>query len=252
MVIHCIFASGITIKLFFMKRWILSTAIIALSLASCDKENRECPGSTEKTFTAATFSKVRATDGFYVNIVKGNDFSVKAKGCENDLNDISVTLENGNFVEIKYKRQKKDRYRVDFTITMPLIYHVILDGAAKGTISGFNKEDYSTKIALSGASELSFNENTQYVQFDISGASKLTLKGATETIKGMASGASVLNAFDAPAKEVDIAVSGASKANVQATQQLTVEASGASQVVYRGEPTHKDFSTSGGGKITKE
>ncbi len=235
-----------------MKRWILSTVIVALFLSSCDKENRECPGSIEKTFTVANFSKVRATDGFYVNIIQGNDFSVKARGCENDLNDINVSIGNGGFVEIKYKNQKKDHYRVDLTVTMPYVYNVVLDGAAKGTLTGFTGGDYTARIVLSGASELSVNENTLYTQFDISGASKLTLKGATETIKGMASGASTLNAFDAPAKEVDIAVSGASKANVQAIQLLIVESSGASHVVYRGEPANKDFSTSGGGKITKE
>jgi hypothetical protein len=235
-----------------MKRWILSIAISSLVLTSCDKENRECPGSTEKTFTVASSSKVRAQDGFYVNIVKGDDFSVKAKGCENDLNDVSVSTGNGGFIEIKYKNHKKDRYRVDFTITAPLMYHVILDGAAKATVTGFKNQDYVTKIALSGASELTMNENTADTQFDLSGASKLTLKGATQSLKGTASGASILQAFDAPSPEIDIAVSGASKANVNATQLLTIDASGASQVVYRGNPTQKDFSTSGGGKITKE
>ncbi|MCG2617371.1 DUF2807 domain-containing protein [Terrimonas sp. NA20] len=235
-----------------MKRWILSAAIVALSLASCDKENRECPGSTEKTFTATAFSKVKAGDGFYVNIVKGNEFSVKAKGCENDLNDINVSVINGGIVEIKYRNQKNDRYRVDFTVTMPMVYSVILDGAAKGTVTGFKGDDYTTKIVLSGASELSMNENTAYTQFDISGASKLLLKGATETLKGFASGASVLNAFDAPADDIDIAVSGASKANIHATRLLTADASGASQIIYRGNPVQKDLSTSGGGKISKE
>ncbi|MET0462443.1 MAG: head GIN domain-containing protein [Chitinophagaceae bacterium] len=235
-----------------MKGWILTTAIAALFLASCNKEDRECPGSTEKTFTATAFNKVKASDGFYVNIVKGNEFSVKAKGCANDLEDINVSVINGNIVDIRYRNHKNDRYRVDFTVTMPLAYSIILEGAAKGTVTGFTGDDYTTKIALSGASELTMNDNTAYTQFDISGASKLLLKGSTETLKGVASGASILNAFDAPADDIDIAVSGASKANIYATRVLTVDASGASQVIYRGNPTQKDFSTSGGGKITKE
>ena len=102
-----------------MKNWILISAL-ALLLASCDKEKQECPGSTEKTFAITGFTKIKAGDAHHVTVTKGNEFSIKANGCTSDLNDLELSLDANHILDIKYKNHKSNRYRVDFTITMPI------------------------------------------------------------------------------------------------------------------------------------
>jgi hypothetical protein len=165
---------------------------VALLFASCDKEKQDCPGATEKTFAITGFTKVNAGDAHHITISKGSEFSIKANGCSSDLNDLEISLQSNHILNIKYKNFKNDRYRVDFTITMPLLVSANLAGASKGNISGFGGQNTVIRTVLSGASECTVSGTGINASFDISGASKLYLSGNTESLYGTISGASEL------------------------------------------------------------
>jgi hypothetical protein len=234
-----------------MKNWFLFFSL-ALLCASCDKEKQECPGSSEKTFTITGFTKINAGDAHHITINKGNEFSIKANGCTSDLNDLELTLDANHILDIHYRNHKQNRYRVDFTITMPQLIAANLSGAAKGTISGFGGQNSVIRTVLSGASECTVAGTGINAAVEISGASKLVLTGNTESLYGNISGASRLEAYGVAATEVDISVSGSSKAYVRPLQVLIAEATGSSQVYYKGNPATKHFETSGNGKIIQE
>lgn len=234
-----------------MKNWILLLCL-AILVGSCDKENKECPSSTEQTFALTGFSRVNAGDAHHVTITKGTEFSIKASGCSNDLNDLELTIDANQSLEIKYKRYRKNRYRVDFSITMPTLTSVNLSGASKGFISGFAGQNSVIRTILSGASQCIMTGTGINASVEISGASQLTLSGNTESLYGNISGASQLNAYGVAATEVDISVSGSSKAYVNPLESFFASASGSSQIYYRGNPTTKHFETSGNGKIIHE
>src|SRR5688572_12673488 len=224
----------------------------ALIIVSCEKEKQECPGATEKTFAITGFTKVFAGDAHHVTISKGSEFSIKANGCSGDLNDLELNLESNHILNIKYKNFKNDRYRVDFTITMPHLVSVNLSGASRGNISGFAGQNSVIRTILSGASECSVSGTGINAQFDVSGASKLYLSGNTESLYGTVSGTSELRSYDVAATEVDISVSGSSKAYVRPLDVFFAEASGNSVVYYKGSPNTTHFETSGNSKIIHE
>ena len=72
--------------------------------------------------------------------------------------------------------------------------------------------------------------------FSLSGASQLRLNGKGQKMNGIISGSSLLSAFSYPSAQVVLIVSGASSGKVSVAQQLEVNASGASLVLYRGNP----------------
>lgn len=234
-----------------MKNWVLLFGLTLL-FASCNKEKQECPGSSEKTFALTNFTKVKVGDAHHVSIIKGNEFSIKASGCTVDLDDLEVTIEPGYTLEIKYKNQKQHRYRVDLTITMPRLISANLSGAAKGDISGFGGQNTVITTVLSGASECNVSGTGINAALDISGASKLVIAGTTGSMYGNISGASRLEAYGVAATEVDIDVSGSSKAYVRPLQVFFAAASGNSLIYYKGNPATKHFETSGNGKIIQE
>ena len=86
---------------------------------------------------------------------------------------------------------------------------------------------------------------------DISGASKIRLPLKVENIDAEISGASTLDGFDANSLEVFPELSGASKAEVSATKNLSVKTSGASKVFFKGEPKVTE-DLSGSSKVSKE
>jgi len=234
-----------------MKNWILILSTTLLFF-SCDKERQECPGATEKTFAITGFTKVNVVDAHHVTITKGNEFSIKANGCATDLNDLELTLENNHILNIKFKNFRNDRYRVDFTITMPLLVSANLSGASKGIVSGFGGQNTVIRTVLSGASECSISGTGINASLDISGGSRLYLSGNTESLYGIISGASELRSYDVTATEVDISVSGSSKAYVRPLNVFFAEASGNSLVYYKGSPNTTHFETSGNSKIIHE
>jgi hypothetical protein len=232
-----------------MKNWIF-ISITAIFIVSCDKKH-ECP-STERTFDLTGFTKINAGDAHQVTITKGDEFSIKARGCTVDLNDLELTLESNQILNIKYKNSWNDRYRVDFTITMPRLVSVNLSGASKGFISGFGGQNTVIRTVVSGASECSVSGTGINASVDISGASRVYLSGNTEHLYGTISGASELRSYDVSATEVDITVSGSSTAYVRPLQSIFADASGNSVVYYKGTPTTTHFETSGNSKIVRE
>jgi Putative auto-transporter adhesin, head GIN domain len=234
-----------------MKNRVLSFALTLL-LASCEKEKQECPGLSEKTFANTGFARINAGDAHHVTVFKGTEFSIKANGCTSDLNDLELTVDANHILDIRYKNHRKNRYRVDFTITMPLLVTVNLSGAAKGTINGFGGQNSVIRTVLSGASECTVSGTGINASLNLSGASKLVISGNTESLYGSVSGASQLEAYDVAATEVDIDVSGSSKAYVRPLEVFFAAASGNSRIYYKGNPPTKHFETSGNGKIIRE
>jgi hypothetical protein len=85
----------------------------------------------------------------------------------------------------------------------------------------------------------------------ISGSSSLVLVGSGNTLDGNLSGASVLRAFDFPHQTSKVVATGASSAKVLVSSNLIANASGASVIIYRGNPA-VDAYTSGGGSVFRE
>lgn len=235
-----------------MKNIILAAGLSLFLLSSCEKENRECPGAIEQTFPLAGFSRINAGGSFTVTITKGDNFSVKASGCSNDLNDLDLSIEQGNTLDIRYENYKANRYRVDFVITMPQLVTLNLSGVAKGTVSGFQGQNSILRNVVSGEAECAVNGTGINAQVELSGKATIHITGITEGLYGTISGDSRLNAYDVAANEVDISCSGSSKAYVKPIQAFFAEATGESRVYYRGNPPVKNFVTSGNGKVIQQ
>lgn len=108
-------------------------------------------------------------------------------------------------------------------------------------------------VELTGASKADMDLNVLGdFNVQIKGASKMDLKGTCESFKVKGSGASKINAKDLIAKNVDINVSGANHSNVYASDNITIDASGASEIVYSGNPKNVKQSNHIGSNIRKE
>ncbi len=86
---------------------------------------------------------------------------------------------------------------------------------------------------------------------DCSGASKIKLTGTAVDVNMDLSGASDIFAFDMPAENYDIEISGAGNAQLTVNKRIRAEISGAGSVKYKGSPTEIDQSVSGAGSIKK-
>jgi hypothetical protein len=233
-----------------MKKVILGLALFT-GFISCTKETKDCPSSTERTYTESGFTKVSAGATFTVKITQGTSYSIKAKGCSNDLNDLRIENSQGQ-LEIEFNGYRNDRYRVDLEITMPFLTSINLSGAAKGTVTGFSPQSTFMRAVMSGTATCTINDIPDLVAADLSGAAELSLHGATTDLVANLSGTSRLNAYGTTADDVDLSTSGTAKAYVQARQSLVVIASGDSRIYYKGNPSNLQVDRSGSAQVIHE
>lgn len=222
-----------------------------IAFVSCEKEKQDCPSSTEKTFANAGFTRISAGETFTVNVQQGTAFSIKAKGCSNDLEDLLVTEQNGVLV-IRYNHHKKGRYHVDFNITMPAIGTIILEGAASGKLTGFHQQALSLKTNLSGTAKCTVADVPSLLSADLSGASTLNVAGTATDLIANLSGDAKLNAYTASFTDADVYTSGTANIHLQVQQSLAAFASGDSRIYYKGNPTNVNIEKSGNAKVIKE
>lgn len=199
------------------------------------------------------FSRIDAGGAFEVIITKGEPQSVIIESDENLLDKIITEVNNGT-LELSSKGLRNFS-KLKTYITVPDLTEVYAHGAS--TVKGTNLFD-SQKfiIEVSGAGEVFFEVSTGDLITELSGASELVLKGTAEYHKSVLSGASELKAYDLVTENTDIETSGASNANVHATNSLTANSSGASKIKYKEDPQLLNISEgstkykSGDGSIT--
>jgi len=207
----------------------------ALFLTSCFVDDPGPRQEMEQSFTVVDFDRLEMGDAFHVRVEQGNYFEILATGDRRNIEDLVVKKE-GRTLVIRYDRNRSRRHDTYITITLPELFSVNFSGASESRVSGFTGLD-ELDVFLSGASICQLDVASNRLKVVLSGASYLNLRGDGEALEANLSGASAIKAFDFLVKHARLNLSGASDGNVAVTDELEVIASGASHVVYRGEPT---------------
>lgn len=204
---------------------------------------------SKRTFSVSGFEKLDMGSAFVITVTQASSYKVDVAGREQDLKDLVVKVSNGR-LDIGYPNNWggwKNRKEVYVTITMPKLTGVNFSGASKAKVSGFTSESFD--IDISGASQATFDINAKNLALDCSGASGITIVGDGQKLSADVSGASSINAYDFKVSTANIDASGASGAKVYVTSKIVAEASGASNVRYKGGATNVVANTSGAGSV---
>ena len=184
--------------------------------------------ATEKR-EVAKFDSVDVGGVFQVEIVAQKDFGVIVEADDNLLPFI-VTEVRGNTLNVKTKKRKR------FSTSNPIRIKVFAPNIENLEVSGV------AKVSLS-------NIDNDSLKIDSSGASKINLEGKSKNLNIDISGATRVNAKELKTEKASVDASGASKAYVFASNELKTDLSGASKVVYSGNPTNIDKKLSGASSI---
>lgn len=109
------------------------------------------------------------------------------------------------------------------------------------------------QIQVSGGSDLVGGvEVSEELNIEGTGGSDLRLKGTANNMKVKVTGGSDFEGIDLKAEYVIIEATGGSDANVWVQKEMFAEARGGSDIHYKGDPTIKHKSATGGGSIHKK
>ena len=140
-----------------------------------------------------------------------------------------------------------------FTIASPHLRAIQVYGASQiETLDQLTLTLPSLTLDLNGAAKADLQLNVQTLTIDAKGASKLELEGMAQDVNITIAGAGELEAEELLATNMHINCAGASKAEVNVTNELWAQAAGASHISYHGTPSIKQKIAVGGSVIRKD
>jgi hypothetical protein len=217
------------------------TAIVLLSIsfisgACIGNYTYVDPGDLVKEERAvSSFNSIEIGGAFEVILAQGNDESLVLEAGENIMDKI-ITEVTGKTLKIYTEKGCcRNPGRMAVYLTFVDLEFMGISGACElmneGSISLDNLE-----MDLSGASEITMNMELDRLEMDLSGASEIDFEGSCGQVYIDASGASEMDALNFRVGSMFIDASGASDCKIYVTDELQVEASGATTVRYKGNP----------------
>lgn len=133
-------------------------------------------------------------------------------------------------------------------VTVDDLTRLDVSGASYVNITGAIKAN-DLKLDVSGASEIKGTINVGKLDMDISGASVARLSGTASDATIDASGACKINSYDLSIKTCKASSSGASMVKITVTDEINADASGGSDIYYKGSGVGKVLNASAGASI---
>ena len=202
---------------------------------------------------AKNFTVIRIGSAFDVYLTQGNEESVAVSASDKKyMADIKVEVKNG-VLDISYKPQGKwgsGNRKLKAYISFKSLDKLDVSGACDVDVVGVWKAD-GAKIELSGASDFTGKVEFQKLNVNISGASDLKITGNVGELEVDASGASKFKGYDLASDYCKAEASGASDIRITVNKELSVKASGASDIHYKGQGLIRDVKTSGASSIKR-
>lgn len=218
-------------------------------------------GFTQKTINdpnaelrdAKNFQAIELSNAFDVYLTQSNEESVAVSASEAKFREnIKVEVKGGVLI-ISYDNKGKwssGNKKLKAYISFKQLNKLNVSGACDVYIVDDWKAD-NLKLDLSGASNLKGKMEAQKLMIDLSGASDLTLTGTVGQLNIEASGASDFKGYELAVDYCNARASGASDIKITVNKELSAEASGASDVNYKGSGLIRDIKTSGASSISK-
>jgi Putative auto-transporter adhesin, head GIN domain len=220
------------------------------------------------------FTTVHIGSAFQARITHSSSYRVSVTMDDNLFDYLQVSKEGGALV-IGLKPGYEYHYQsltLRTEIQFPDLNELQMGGATRGTVQGFSSS-HKFALLLSGASSVEIADTSAGdIEIDISGASRLsgsmtaigevrftvsgagaaTLGGKANNLLIVGSGASHVDLSDFTVHDARVNLSGASQATINLDGRLDADLSGASTLLYIGNPTLGDISVTGGSTISKK
>ena len=204
---------------------------------------------------AKNFHGISVSHAFDVYLSQGNEEAVAVSAVDKSTRDrIKVEVKNGILhVELEKGSWKWNRgnKKLKAYISFKKIDKLMISGACDVYVDGAITAD-DLSVNLSGASDIrNVKLDVKKLNIDISGASDMSATGTASQLTVEASGASKFKGAGLATEVCDAKASGASDISITVNKELSVSATGASGIKYKGEALIRDIKTSGSSRVSR-
>lgn len=228
---------------------ILSILLLAFSLSSCIIGVSGNGDVKEVERQIMAFNEVDVSGNLEIVLMQGEP-GLKVIADEN-LHELIETEVQGDRLIIRTTKNIRDYKKLEIYLSSAEFEKIEVSGAVSISSNGTLRGD-DLELGSSGAADVKVSLDYDDLSCELSGASELELKGSSRTVSVRSSGASNLKLFDLEVRIMRLDLSGASEARINVSHELSVEASGASMIRYRGSPKITKTELSGASSINPE
>jgi hypothetical protein len=203
----------------------------------------------EETRDISGFTGIQISSGIDVYLSEGDQFEVRVEADENLMDVIETELKGKDLVvktedRVSIRRAESKKVHV----TLPDLKEVKISSA--GDCRGqtmFYCDDL--RLGISSAGDLSLEVEARRIDIEISSSGDAKISGQAEVLNASLSSAGGLDAYNLIAGKVDVDVSSAGDARVHATEEISMNASSAGDIYYKGDARVVNSRSSSAGKI---
>jgi len=202
-------------------------------------------------YAFANFTRVEISSAFQFEIKQSSSYSIDVTVDDNLIDYVQVS-QDGETLKIRLGAAPSFRLvTLRASVTMPRLNGLTVSGASRGTVSDFTSTE-GLNITVSGASRVEGDFTAGDIGFDVSGASTVRLEGSADDMVAVVSGASTFNLGDFTVNNADVNVSGASTGTINLDGRLDANVSGASTLLYIGDPVMGTINVSGASTLREK
>ena len=180
---------------------------------------------------------------------------VVVSAAETQWRDRILTRVEGGQLKISFDNKGFGRWPTGMKLKAYVSFRTLERLSASGSsdvyVNGIIKSE-KLNINLSGASDFKGAVDVAELSLDQSGSSDSQISGRATRLKVELSGASDLKGYELSTDYCDINASGASDSQITVNKELSVHASGASDVNYKGEAVTREAHTSGASSVSRK
>ena len=218
--------------------------LVTLAMASCI--GNRAPLS-RVVRDAAPFTTINVEDGIDIYLTIAENESIEVETHENMLDLLATEVDDG-VLHVYFKRTRPWFSTARVYVTTPEVHKITASGGSDVKGENTIETDHLT-IKASGGSDIYLTVQVNSLDIRSSGGADIHLSGNAQRIEARTSGGSDLRAADLTVKEAVLQSSGGSDIRITVTEALRANASGGSDIYYRGNPEIIKANSSGGGDV---
>jgi hypothetical protein len=234
--------------------FILFLFISGLVSANAQETQHLVKDANAQQRSVGSFTGIQVSGAIDVYVTQSKESAVAVSAASAEMRDNIITEVRGNTLYVSFKGNWSSGWKdpkAKAYISISTLEMLDVSGASDVNLVGTLKGG-DLLVKLAGASDIKGDIQYNNARFVITGASDSKLTGKVGRIKIQASGASDCKCYDLIADIAEINASGASDVQINVQQEISVQASGASSVNYKGSPQLKTAKVEGASSFSKK
>jgi len=237
-----------------MKKIILVLAVLCTALLATAQKEIINDANAEARTINGSFSSIKISGGIDLFLTQSDEEAVVVSASENKYKEGIKTVVENNTLKIYYFGDKNWNFKnrsLRVYVSFKNLDNLDVSGASDVQVAGVITVP-SLSVSLSGASDFKGAVKVENLMIRLSGASDVSISGVATNLSVQSNGASDVKGYDLVTEVCSAKASGASDINITVNKELTVHASGASDIFYKGNAVIKDMHTSGASSVVKK